>query len=93
MGEVTRAASSSKALLEVAETCRQAGRLAEARRSFLEAATVAEENGDKQSLVLAALGAGGLWVHEHRDVVERARVQALWERALDLAERGSLDIP
>jgi tetratricopeptide (TPR) repeat protein len=91
MGEAIRAASSSKALLEVAETCRRAGRLAEARQRFLEAAAVAEENGDKQSLVLAALGAGGLWVHEHRDVVERARVEALWQRALDMAEPGSLD--
>jgi tetratricopeptide (TPR) repeat protein len=91
MGEVTRAASSPKALLGVAETCRQAGRLAEARQRFLDAATAADESGDKQSLVVAALGAGGLWVHEHRDVVERARVQALWERALEMAEPGSLD--
>jgi tetratricopeptide (TPR) repeat protein len=91
MGEVIRVAGGSKSLLEVAETCRQAGRLIEARRHFLDAAAAADEDGDKQSLVAAALGAGGLWVHEHRDVVERARVQALWERALDLAERGSLD--
>jgi tetratricopeptide (TPR) repeat protein len=91
MGRSTQAASSSKALLEVAEAFRLAGRLDEARRNFLEAATLAEEDGDKQSLVLAALGAGGLWVHEHRDVVERARVQALWERALDMVEPGSLD--
>jgi hypothetical protein len=32
-----------------------------------------------------------MWVHEHRDVVERAAVQALWERASDMAEPGSLD--
>ncbi|MGD0085158.1 MAG: hypothetical protein ABSD78_18475 [Acidimicrobiales bacterium] len=91
MGGITPAASSSGSLLEVAERCRQAGRLAEARQNFLDAATAAGESGDKQSLVVAALGAGGLWVHEHRDVVERARVQALWERALDMAEPGSLD--
>jgi hypothetical protein len=91
MGAVTRAVSSSKSLLEVAETCRRAGRLAEARQSFLDAATAADESGDKQSLVLAALGVGGLWVHEHRDVVELARVEALWQRALDMAVPGSLD--
>jgi tetratricopeptide (TPR) repeat protein len=91
MGELTRAASSSKALLEVAETYRQAGRLEEARRSFLDAATAADESGDKQSLVLAALGVGGLWVHENRDVVKLARVEALWQRALDMAVPGSLD--
>jgi tetratricopeptide (TPR) repeat protein len=91
VGEVRRAASSSKAFLEFAETSRQAGRLAEARHSFLDAAAAADESGDNESLVVAALGVGGLWVHEHRDVVERAEVQALWERALDIVEPGSLD--
>ncbi|MGD0592350.1 MAG: hypothetical protein ABSB54_01560 [Acidimicrobiales bacterium] len=91
MGAVTPAASSAKSRLEVAETFRRGGRLAEARQSFLDAATAADEAGDKQSLVVAALGAGGLWVHEHRDVVERARVEALWEQALDMAVPGSLD--
>jgi tetratricopeptide (TPR) repeat protein len=85
------AAKSAASLLDAAETCRQGGRLAEARASFLAAAAAADEGGDKRSLVLAALGAGGLWVHEHRDVVERAGVQALWERALDMVEPGSLD--
>ncbi|HXY44321.1 MAG TPA: hypothetical protein VEH29_09040 [Acidimicrobiales bacterium] len=91
MGEATPAASSAKSLLEAAETFRRAGRLAEAREGFLEAATAADAGGDKQSLVVAALGAGGLWVHEHRDVVERARVEALWEQAMDVVLPGSLD--
>lgn len=91
MGGVTNTASSTESLLEIAERRRRAGRLAEARQGFLDAATAANESGDKRRLVAAALGAGGLWVHEHRDVVERARVQALWAQALDTAVPGSLE--
>ncbi len=91
MGAVTQASSSSRSLLEAAEAWRRAGRLAEARQNFLEAAAAADQDGDKQDLVVAALGVGGLWVTEHRDVVQRARVEALWERALDMAEPGSLE--
>ncbi|MGO8874587.1 MAG: hypothetical protein ACLQNG_02325, partial [Acidimicrobiales bacterium] len=91
MGGVTDTTGSSEALLEIAERSRRAGRLAEARRDFLEAATAANESGDKRRLVAAALGAGGLWVHEHRDVLEGARVQALWAQALDTAVPGSLE--
>jgi tetratricopeptide (TPR) repeat protein len=88
---VARGPSSAASLLERAEAFRRAGRLAEAREAFLDAGTAADKGGDKQALVTAAIGAGGLWVHEHRDVVGRARVQALWDRALDTAMAGSLD--
>jgi hypothetical protein len=42
-------------------------------------------------LVAAALGVGGIWVHEQREVVARARVRALWERASTVVSPGSLD--
>jgi tetratricopeptide (TPR) repeat protein len=37
------------------------------------------------------LGVGGIWVHEQRDVVARAAVDALWQRARRLAPVGSLE--
>ncbi|MGA3216203.1 MAG: hypothetical protein ABSD97_11015 [Acidimicrobiales bacterium] len=91
MGTVKRASSSSDSLIEVAETWRRRGRLVEARQSFLDAAAAADQSGDKQSLVVTTLGAGGLWVNEVRDVVERARFQTLWERALEVVAPGSLE--
>ena len=39
--------------------------------------------------VAAALGAGGIWVHEQRDVIARASVRALWQRAGAMAPAGS----
>lgn len=91
MAAVTGVASDTRLLLQTGKACLQDGRLADARRNFLAAAAKAAEVGDDRSLIEAALGAGGLWVNEHRDVVDLATVQALWERALDLAEPGSLD--
>jgi tetratricopeptide (TPR) repeat protein len=67
-------------LLEWAQALLSAGKLAEARPLFDRAARAAED----QPVVFAeaALGLGGIWVNEHRDRVERARVREMRRRAL-----------
>jgi tetratricopeptide (TPR) repeat protein len=80
-----------RALLEDAEASRRAGRLADARGGFTAAARAAEKAGDDEAYVTAALGVGGIWVHEQRDVVALAAVQDLWARARTLVAPGSLE--
>ena len=60
----------------------ETGRLAEARQQFWQDAEDAEERGDADGLAIAALGLGGLWVHEHRSTLDQARVTDLQRRAL-----------
>jgi hypothetical protein len=67
----------------------EAGRLADARREFWAEAEAAELVGDHLALAHAALGLGGVWVHEHRHVLERTRVLELQRRALSLIDAGS----
>ena len=67
-----------------------AGRLADARARFWEEARLADEADDVDVLASAAIGLGGLWVHEHRATLERAEVRALQERALAAAGPASL---
>ncbi len=55
------------------------------------AAKAAEKAGDAPAFVGAALGVGGIWVHEQRDVVARAAVDSLWRRARTLATAGSVE--
>ncbi len=78
-------------LMEQAEANRRAGLLAEARAGFMEAAKTAEVGGQPSSFVSAALGVGGIWVNEHRDVVARVAVDSLWQRARALAPAGSVE--
>src|ERR1700685_986389 len=78
-------------LLETAEQSRRAGRLSDARTGFSEAARVAEAAGDDEAFVRAALGGGGIWVHEQRDVMARIAVEALWARALTVVATGSIE--
>src|SRR6185312_3140643 len=59
------------------------GRLTEARVAFWRDVEDADAAGDAAALAEAAIGLGGLWVHEHRSTLERARVQAVQQRALD----------
>lgn len=59
------------------------GRLGEAREQFRLEAARADADGDAVAFAEAALGLGGLWVHEHRDTVDRTQVMALQRRALD----------
>ena len=58
------------------------GRLAEARVEFWQEVDAADEAGEPVALAEAAIGLGGVWVHEHRATVERARVRAVQRRAL-----------
>lgn len=60
----------------------RAGRLAEARAAFAREAEAAEHAGDDEALARAALGSSGLWVHDHRGQLDRARVAELRLRAL-----------
>jgi hypothetical protein len=78
-------------LLQAAEVCRREGRLSDARAAFTEAAKAAGTAGDDPGFVTAALGVGGIWVNEQRDVVARAAVQSLWERARTLVPAGSVE--
>lgn len=65
------------------------GRLTEARAEFWRDVERADGAGDAAGLAEAALGLGGLWVHEHRATVERARVRAVQRRALAGVDRAS----
>ena len=58
------------------------GRLTEARALFWSEADAAERREDGPALAEAALGLGGLWVHENRSTLEGARVLALQRKAL-----------
>ena len=55
-------------------TLLEAGRLADARVAFWDGAERADRTDDPTALADAALGLGGIWVHEHRTALERARV-------------------
>ena len=69
-------------LVEVAEAAQRAGNLITSRRWWDLAATAAEREGQPELLADAALGLGGIWVHEHRVAAERARVARLQRVAL-----------
>lgn len=60
----------------------EAGRLREAREQFWQDVEDAERRQDVEALAVAALGLGGIWVHEHRSTLERARVTDVQRRAL-----------
>ena len=90
MGVADEHETQIRSLLEAAESRRRSGWLTEARDGFLEAAKVAESSTDDPALVTAALGVGGIWVHEQRDVVARAAVHSLWDRAHAVVLPGSL---
>jgi hypothetical protein len=78
-------------LLDAADTGRREGRLTDARAGFAAAARAAEAADDDDAFVRAALGIGGIWVHEQRDVVDRAAVDSLWERARTLVPADSVE--
>src|SRR5262245_14914420 len=58
------------------------GRLREAREQFWIEHGAADDAHDVIGSAEAALGLGGLWVHEHRSTFERARVLATQRSAL-----------
>ncbi len=65
-----------------AEAVLRCGRLAEARTRFDEAVTAAVSENDPVTLARAALGLGGVWVNEHRTLIEWDRVTGLQRQAL-----------
>jgi tetratricopeptide (TPR) repeat protein len=65
------------------------GRLGQARHHFWLDAEAALAAGDAERLATAALGLGGLWVHEHRLTLERARVDGVQRKALDSLDPSS----
>jgi tetratricopeptide (TPR) repeat protein len=68
-------------LLELARASLASGRLADARPLFRRAAETAEQAGDAVLVGEAALGLGGVWVLEHRQVDEQEAYHALLRRA------------
>lgn len=67
------------------------GDLAAARSWFIRAYALAEEAGEGRLMAAAALGLGGLWVHEHRPVAAAACVEARQRTAVSLLDpRSSL---
>ncbi len=65
------------------------GDLRSSREWFDAAYRRAEREDDADAMARAALGLGGLWVHEHRTMVWAAAVQARQRRALSLVDPGS----
>ncbi|WP_262380458.1 hypothetical protein [Nonomuraea sp. PA05] len=65
------------------------GDLQRARRWFDRAYVRAEECGDQAGLAQAALGLGGIWVHEYRTAVEWEKVRVRQRHALSQVEPGS----
>jgi len=60
----------------------QVGDLQDSRKWFDAAFCAAERDGDMHASALAALGLGGLWVHEHRSVAAGTLVELRWRHAL-----------
>ena len=67
----------------------QQGDLRAARQRFDAAYRMAERVGDEPAMALAALGMGGLWVHEHRMVAGSALLQERLRRALSTTDPRS----
>ncbi|WP_312878281.1 hypothetical protein [Lentzea indica] len=65
------------------------GDLRTSRERFAEAYEAAQRTGDVHTLVAAALGAGGVWVHEHRTAAEAELVRSRIKHALTLVEPKS----
>src|SRR3954470_7332205 len=65
------------------------GDLHAARRHFEEAYQVAERLADGRGMALAALGVGGIWVHEQRTVTGLTLLQSRLRQALSYVDSRS----
>jgi len=65
------------------------GDLTAARVWFEQAYRAAEAIGDRRTMAAAALGMGGLWVHEHRSVTVAMTVEQRMRHAVSLLDAGS----
>src|SRR4051812_46323633 len=63
-----------------------AGDLRASRGTFDDAYRLAEHTGDPPAMAEAALGLGGLWVHEHRTAAASALLRTRLEQALSLVD-------
>jgi hypothetical protein len=77
-------------VLQLAGAELAAGRLRAARPWFRRAADTASDDAE---LAEAAVGLGGIWVHEHRRTVDHAAFMSLVERAIAGLERGDVERP
>lgn len=65
------------------------GDLRTGRDRFERAYRIAESVGDERAMAVAALGFGGLWLHEHRTVAGSALLESQLRRALELLDPQS----
>ncbi|MET9338936.1 hypothetical protein [Nonomuraea sp. NPDC003804] len=65
------------------------GDLASARQRFDSAFEAAERCANAEAMAQAALGMGGIWVHERRTLAASATLRARLEQVLPMVERGS----
>ncbi len=65
------------------------GNLLASRERFAAAYQEAERAGDANAIAAAALGLGGLWVHEHRTLAAEAQLRARLRHALSLVDPRS----
>ncbi|MGW3247230.1 hypothetical protein [Streptomyces sp. NPDC001070] len=65
------------------------GDLRAGRDRFERAYRIAESAGDVRAMAVAALGFGGLWVHEHRTVAGSVLLESRLRRALELLDPDS----
>ncbi|MGW5688408.1 hypothetical protein [Nonomuraea sp. NPDC003754] len=65
------------------------GDLASARQRFDSAFQAAERCANAEAMAQAALGMGGIWVHERRTLAASATLRARLEQVLPMVERGS----
>lgn len=85
VGLGTPAANDLKTLLTAAARALVVdGDLQTGRQRFDAAFRIAESAGDAREMAAAALGFGGLWVHEHRTVAGSALLQSRLRQALSL---------
>jgi hypothetical protein len=86
----TEDSSDIKVLLDRARRAQeQDGDLRASRRWYEAAYRAAESAGDVTASAQAALGLGGVWVHEHRTATGSGLIQARLEHVLSLLEPGS----
>ena len=75
--------------LDAAAALQEAGQLEAARTAYAAVAAGARETGDADVLAAAAVGLGGVWVHEQRTSIARAHMIELQRAALAAADPAS----
>lgn len=89
MGEVAALGDLASLIESGRHALHEIGDLNTSRHWFELACQAAEPESDHQALAEAAIGLGGLWLHEHRNAAVRARVQFWQSRAIATTALGS----